>query len=124
MGLSFALSFDYAWAVGVGLFLGVIMLRPLGRWLLGPLFALEIVRLARRGDIILIRVGYALALLFALYAAFPTESALGRRAMSNFADRFAHLFLIIQSVAVMLIAPVYMAGAVSAEKENRSLDFL
>jgi ABC-type transport system involved in multi-copper enzyme maturation permease subunit len=110
--------------IAVGAVVGLLGLRGLGRWLLGPVFALEISRLARNGRTNLIRVGYASALFIALYAEFPVVRELSREQAAEFAKQFAELYLFIQSVAVLLITPIYFGGAVSDEKEKRSLDFL
>ena len=44
--------------------------------------------------------------------------------MTRFAAEFSHAFLVAQAVVVLLLTPVYAGGAISDEKENRSLDFL
>src|SRR5262245_24089312 len=95
-----------------------------GRRLLGPVFFWEMGRLSRLGRLRVIRVGYAAALVIALYVAFPVDRELNHRLMPSFGSRFAELFLMIQSAAVMLFTPVYFGGAISDEKESRSLDFL
>lgn len=98
--------------------------RRLLRWLLGPLFALEMTRLARRSTTTGGRCAYALALLAALYQSFPTYAAADREEIAKFAGYFSELFLTVQSVTVLLFVPLYFGGAVSDEKERRSLDFL
>jgi len=104
----------------------LLALAPLGwmlRWLLGPLFAIESARLARRG-IAWLRAAYASALLIALYVGFPTDEYADWRKIAEFARDFSELFLIVQSVTALLLTPLVFAGAVSDEKEKRSLDFL
>jgi ABC-type transport system involved in multi-copper enzyme maturation permease subunit len=94
------------------------------RWLLGPLFSLEMTRLARRGGIIWGRCAYALALLVVLYNSFPRYDAADWRVVERFAEHFAEQFLTVQTVIVLLFLPLYFGGAISDEKERGSLDFL
>lgn len=102
----------------------VVVLVPVGRWLLGPLFVLELNRLAHGGRLSFLRVSYGLALLATLYVNFPVTPSLGKDQIEVFAREFAHQFLLVQSVALMLLAPIYFSGAISDEKEKHSLDFL
>jgi ABC-type transport system involved in multi-copper enzyme maturation permease subunit len=99
-------------------------LRRTLRWLLGPLFTLEITRLARQGTTIWLRCVYALALLLALYRSFPGEASADREDIARFAKDFSELFLLVQSVTVLFLVPLVFSGAISDEKEKRSLDFL
>jgi ABC-type transport system involved in multi-copper enzyme maturation permease subunit len=102
----------------------VVVVVPIGRWLLGPLFVLELSRLAHRGRLSVLRVAYGLALLATLYVNFPASSILSKEAIGEFGREFAHQFLLIQTIAMMLFTPIYFSGAISEEKENLSLDFL
>src|SRR5580704_8168661 len=90
-------------------------LRRLGRWLLGPLFSVEVSRLSRRGSTFWLRAGYALALLAALYAKFPTQSQLVPNELANFAEQFTELFLLVQALAVLILTPIWFCGAISDE---------
>src|SRR5262245_11637032 len=99
-------------------------LRRLLRWLLGPLFVLEITGLARRGTTIWLRGVYALALLLALYASFPAYAEADTNTVAAFAKDFSELFLMVQAVTVLFLVPLVFSGAISDEKEKRSLDFL
>jgi ABC-type transport system involved in multi-copper enzyme maturation permease subunit len=44
--------------------------------------------------------------------------------MARFAAEFSNAFLLILAIVVMLITPIYLATAVSEEKERRSIEFL
>lgn len=106
--------------------------------LLGPLFRFELVRLARRGTHLWLRVTLALLLLLGLLSAYfqlsPNASlfallfggadAADRSGLQAFAETFLIAFLVIQQVAVLLLTPVYAGGAVAEEKEKGRLDFL
>jgi ABC-type transport system involved in multi-copper enzyme maturation permease subunit len=108
--------------------LGLVLLqwplRRLLRWLIGPLFTFETVRLARQGGTIWLRGVYALALLLALYASFPAYAEAHWRQVAVFAQDFSERFLVVQSVTVLFLVPLFFGGAISDEKEKRSLDFL
>ncbi|MCU0704379.1 MAG: ABC transporter permease subunit [Fimbriiglobus sp.] len=106
--------------------------------LLGPLFRFELVRLARRGTHLPLRVALALLLLVGLLAAylqlFPSADVgallFGGAALADparldkFAETFLLIFLIAQQTAVLLLTPVYAGGALAEEKEKGRLDFL
>lgn len=104
--------------------------------MLGPLFRFELVRLARRGTHLPLRVVLALLLLLGLLATYlrlaPGTSAFGLlftdtadpRALQGFGEAFLTAFLTVQQAAVLLLTPVYAGGAVAEEKEKGRLDFL
>ncbi len=104
----------------------------------GPLFFYDAVRLAPRGRGTLLRCGYALVLLGALCAAwrshFPKVPLLelgsleGRwvavRELPRFAQATTLALLLAQGVAVLVLTPAYLAGAVAEERERGALDLL
>jgi ABC-type transport system involved in multi-copper enzyme maturation permease subunit len=106
--------------------------------LVGPLFFYDVVRLARRGRSTLLRCTYALLLLMGLYVVFtqhfPGEdpfaltpdphSVMPIQEMARFAQTFVTTFLVLQSVAVLVLTPAYLAGAIAEEKDRRTLDLL
>lgn len=104
--------------------------------MLGPLFRFELVRLARRGTHLPLRVALASLLLLGLLATYlrlaPGTSAFGLlftdtadpRALQGFGETFLIAFLIVQQAAVLLLTPVYAGGAIAEEKEKGRLDFL
>src|SRR5262245_23607604 len=124
LDLPFQVSAPAVLLAALGLLLMQWPLRRLLRWLLGPLFALEITSLARRGTAIWLRSVYALALLLALYTSFPTYAEADTNSVAEFARDFSELFLTVQAVTVLFLVPLVFGGAISDEKEKRSLDFL
>jgi ABC-type transport system involved in multi-copper enzyme maturation permease subunit len=105
---------------------------------LGPLYVYDLLRLARRGRSFLLRFTYGLGLLVFLYfayeAAFPGSATLTLSsqavpgvplgAQARFAERFIFAFMAIQGLAVLILTPAYLAGAISEEKERRTLELL
>jgi ABC-type transport system involved in multi-copper enzyme maturation permease subunit len=106
--------------------------------LLGPLFRFELVRLARRGTHLPLRVVMAAVLFLGLLASyfqlFPDSElaellfggadAADPTRLDRFAETFLLAFLVTQQVAVLLLTPVYAGGAIAEEKEKGRLDFL
>jgi ABC-type transport system involved in multi-copper enzyme maturation permease subunit len=104
----------------------------------GPLFYYELVRLARKGRSTLLRCAYALALLGALYFAyrarfsehdllaepFASPASVPASQLTTLAQEFVLAILWAQTVAVFVLTPVYLAGAVAEEKEQRTLELL
>jgi ABC-type transport system involved in multi-copper enzyme maturation permease subunit len=109
-----------------------------GGTLVGPLFFYELIRLARRGRSTLLRTCYALALLAGLYlvytSRFPQHDLLARpfapgpnvtlSARADLAASFVGVILALQEAAVLVLTPVYLAGAVAEEREQRTLELL
>jgi ABC-type transport system involved in multi-copper enzyme maturation permease subunit len=106
--------------------------------LIGPLFWYDLVRLARRGRSTLLRCTYALFLLLALYAVydthFPQASLFGdslatapkvpANQMAHFSANFAIALIALQVLAVVVLTPAYLAGAIAEEREKRTLELL
>lgn len=105
--------------------------------ILGPLFRVELLRLARRGVHFRLRVVLVVVLLLGLLATylrtFPNTSLGGllfrgteddTSRLNKFGENFLLAFLVVQQIAVLLITPVYAGGAIADEKERGGLDFL
>jgi ABC-type transport system involved in multi-copper enzyme maturation permease subunit len=104
----------------------------------GPVFAFELVRLARGGRLARLRTLYGLALLAALLvtyvARFPGtvtwESAFRGGPLvktweaAEFAQAFVDTTLIMQFAAGLLLTPAAVAGAVAEERQRQTLDAL
>jgi ABC-type transport system involved in multi-copper enzyme maturation permease subunit len=111
---------------------------PRGITLVGPLYYYDLMRLARRGRSILLRCTYALALLAGLFVAyysrFPTVDLLSHPLdppasvlpwqMAALAEGFVHSILVVQTIAIFILTPAYLAGAVAEEKERGTLELL
>jgi ABC-type transport system involved in multi-copper enzyme maturation permease subunit len=106
--------------------------------MVGPLFYYDLMRVTRRGRGILLRCCYTLALLGALfchyYIRFPNHDLLADpfappalvppSRMAVLAAGFVLYILLIQTVAVFLLTPAYLAGAVAEERERGTLELL
>lgn len=95
----------------------------------GPVFFYDLVRLTRRGRYFLIRVVYALGLLFFLWVLWWNEMAfregdLTLAQAAEFASHFFFLFMSVQLGMVVLLTPAYAAGAIAEEKDRRTLEFV
>jgi ABC-type transport system involved in multi-copper enzyme maturation permease subunit len=117
------------WALFV---VGVMLVLRRG-WvkLFGPVLFYELVRLARRGRHALFRSLYALVLLLLLFLVYSEvetanahEGRLPARQLAAFGTGFFSIFMVTQFLAVVLLTPAYVGGAVCEEKERRTLGFL
>jgi ABC-type transport system involved in multi-copper enzyme maturation permease subunit len=104
----------------------------------GPLFHYELTRLARRGLQPKLRGGFAFLLLGALFITylpslpgvspirmvFGLDEAMPMAAAAKFGERFLTSFLVIQLIVVVVVTPVMAGGAITDEKERKTLDFL
>jgi ABC-type transport system involved in multi-copper enzyme maturation permease subunit len=110
----------------------LILKRPAGV-LFGPMLAYDLVRTARRHGTILNRCGYLACLWVVLYFLFRSwfgsslEPAVNERdieKLPRFNEAFFVTFYIFQYITVLIVTPVYTAGAIATEKANRTLDYL
>jgi ABC-type transport system involved in multi-copper enzyme maturation permease subunit len=121
-------------AAAVVLFVGALWLRRRGVRVVGPLFWYELVALARRGQQPRLRallVGLLLVGLFVTYLReFRGQELAGLTGgarldqSARFAEAFLTAFLVAQLLAVVLITPAVVGGAITEEKEHGTLDFL
>jgi ABC-type transport system involved in multi-copper enzyme maturation permease subunit len=110
---------------------------PLASRLIGPLLVYDLGRLARRGRSTLLRTSYAALLTagLALVSASqfphalatanifePQQLTIAERAAVGWS--FVLTVLVMQVLAVLVLTPAYLAGAVAEEKENKTLDML
>lgn len=99
--------------------------------LLGPIFQVEMVSTARRGRYFLLRVIYGALILFLLWTAYESTSALGRystatslQTSSRLATIFFYSFSWLQMLAIVSIGPAMAVGTVAAERERRTIEYL
>src|SRR5687767_5130981 len=104
----------------------------------GPILFYDLIRLARRGRYFLVRCCYALLLFLILYVVYiqfmddtirrmqnrPAGPAARAAEMAEFAEWFFYTFMVVQFGCVFLLTPAYTAGAISEEKERKTLEFL
>jgi ABC-type transport system involved in multi-copper enzyme maturation permease subunit len=99
----------------------------------GAIAGWELTRLARRGSPTVARLLVGLLLFAALFvtylAAFPRDLSYldtGRiqTKLSEFGQTFALVFLLVQAAVVLLVTPLFVAGAIVEETERRTLEFL
>lgn len=106
----------------------------------GPVFLYDAIRTARQGRHIVLRclfaVGLAGMLCWLYLAWFPSPEpirglgelfqsrSLDAKDLPRFAESFFSTYLIVQFTAVLLLTPVYTAGAITEEKERGTLEYL
>jgi ABC-type transport system involved in multi-copper enzyme maturation permease subunit len=99
--------------------------------LLGPMFAKEMMEIARRKRYFINRVLYGLVLLFTIFLVW--DSFRGRlawqgrtsiRMMADFAEALFHAVSGVQYGAVFLFVPLFLCGVIASEREERTLDLL
>jgi ABC-type transport system involved in multi-copper enzyme maturation permease subunit len=103
----------------------------------GPLAYYELIRLARQGRVTLLRCAYGLALLAGLAlayldrfgrtdwrAALFAERLLPPNALAELGVVFFRALFLVQSIAVVVLTPVYVSAALPAERERHTLDLL
>jgi ABC-type transport system involved in multi-copper enzyme maturation permease subunit len=126
--------------------LGFIALIALSRraWvrLLGPVLFYELVRLARRNRYFLLRLLYVAAVSALLYwqyddfltkprtvwgpgpARFSSQGIMTVSQGAEFAEQFFNKFMVFQFALVLLLTPIYTAGAIAEEKDRKTLEFI
>jgi ABC-type transport system involved in multi-copper enzyme maturation permease subunit len=107
------------------------------RWsLFGPVLPYDLVRTTRRGRTFFLRAVYLAWLLFFLYGLYEASTSgmdgqslfhsrsLDRTAAARFAEQFFAVVMATQFVAVFLITPIFTAGLITEEKEQRTLELV
>jgi ABC-type transport system involved in multi-copper enzyme maturation permease subunit len=104
-----------------------VLLRRGWLFLFGPVLFYDLVRHSRRGRLILLRVAYLSLVLLFLWSAFESAARRGvirSSEASALASRFFNAFLGVQFVVVVLVTPACAAGAITEERERRTLGYL
>lgn len=99
--------------------------------LFGPIFAKELVEMARRARYYLSRVIYGGVLLFVLFVIFQVEyvrmqvfGASSIHFMAEMAEDFFLAILWVQYCAVLFFVPLFLCGAIAGEREQKTLELL
>ena len=106
---------------------------------LGPIFRYELVRIARRGQQSRLRGIYALLLLAGLAITHTNEFGVSSTLLdffdrsnpnvpiarlAKFAETFLVVFLVLQALAVVVLTPAIVGGAIAEDKERGTFDYL
>ncbi len=116
----------------------VVTVRGDGAEILGPICWYDLIRLARQRRTLLLRCLYPVVLLLVLYhiygryfpdydllvEPFHPATYLAPSRQAEIGRGFVTAILMIQALAVLLLTPVYLAGAVAQERERRTLELL
>src|SRR5438132_3033262 len=144
MGLVIRFRGDMPLAVQIGawaLLLVALAISLRTGWLrfFGPVFFYDSVRSARRSNFGILRAVYAGALLVVLFLVYSGTVQTGSstfweslwrpgtvqyKDIAKFGEAFFYVFVAVQFAAVMLLTPVCAAGAITEEKERRTLEYL
>jgi ABC-type transport system involved in multi-copper enzyme maturation permease subunit len=125
-------SFWAAWLLGLAVASG-----PAVGNFLGPVFFFDMLRSSRRGRHFGLRCAYGVLLLCTLFVAYSSwfrvgldphglfvEETIPATEMSKFGTSFYLKFLCVQFLVMLLLTPLYTAGAIAEEKDKRTLDYL
>jgi ABC-type transport system involved in multi-copper enzyme maturation permease subunit len=97
--------------------------------LLGPIFRVELVSVARRRRYFVLRVLYALLILFVLWTTYSSAYYLRSgqpsiRASAMLAAGFFVSFSWLQVLSILLVGPAMAAGTIASERERRTIEYL
>jgi ABC-type transport system involved in multi-copper enzyme maturation permease subunit len=100
--------------------------------LFGPIFAKELVEMARRWRYYMNRIILGGVVLFVLFVAYennrqrynPTTATMVPIGMSKMAEVFFQSYLWVQFLSVFLFVPFFLTGVISGEREQKTLDLL
>jgi ABC-type transport system involved in multi-copper enzyme maturation permease subunit len=99
--------------------------------LLGPMFAKEMVEIARHKRYFVNRVLYGLALLFTVFLVwdsyrgrFGWQGTASIHVMAQFAEQLFHAVSGVQYGAVFLFVPLFLCGVIASEREEQTLELL
>ena len=97
--------------------------------LLGPIFSVDMVTMARRMRYFVLRGLYSLAMLFALWMVYINSPAAqpgvtDLAVAANLTADFFSAFSFVQLVAVLMLGPAMVAGTIATERERRTIEYL
>jgi ABC-type transport system involved in multi-copper enzyme maturation permease subunit len=91
--------------------------------LIGPLFFWEVVRQSRKRSLFWWRIAYATSLLAVLYVGFGGGEVSAKES-AVISESLTRQFLIAQFVAVLILTPLFVAGALLEDRQNNTLMLL
>jgi len=100
--------------------------------LLGPLFRVEMVTVARRRRYFVLRVVYGLLALFILWVSYTNlrsfaaggAESISIRQGAHLATEFFVAFSWLQIIAILAVGPALSVGTISIERERRTIEYL
>ncbi len=119
------------WHVGVwaALLIAAVILQACGVVkLFGPVLFYDMVRLARRGRYMVLRMLYGGIILFVMFSFWLENVHRSYYNSTNYyamlAMTFFSLFMVVQMITICVLTPAYVGGAIAEEKERRTLEFM
>jgi ABC-type transport system involved in multi-copper enzyme maturation permease subunit len=113
------------------LLLALVIVMRLGLLpLFGPVLVFDLIRTTRRGRYTVLRALYAAGLFLSLFAMYRNQDWMNRGtftstlSMARLAESFVYTFLAVQFIAVAVLTPAYVSGAIAEEKDRKTLEFL
>ena len=93
-----------------------------GRWV-GPIFFWDLIRESRKGSSYFPRVVYASGLLLVLYLVLG-RGVITQNRISGLCEEAFNYYLLLQYVAILVLTPVYVSGAIIEDRQQRTLSLL
>lgn len=114
-----------------------VVARTAVRQMFGPVFTYEAIRLGRKRMTFILRGMYVVGMMGFLglmyltwleetrvYTSYGSRSSVKPSELSEFATMFFFTFEILQFIIVVMLTPAYVAGAITDEKQRKTLEFL
>src|SRR5262249_1371760 len=99
-----------------------------GPRLLGPVFAVELMKTARRARYYVVRAAYALALVFILFINYAENfyavGPISVRNLDRFGQHFFYGLAIVQLITAVVVVAAVTAGTIAEERERRTIEYL
>src|SRR5688572_22763371 len=94
--------------------------------ILGPIFTKEAVEMSRRPRYYISRAFYGIVILIALFAALDNAAYRPRtiNTMANIGQSLFAATSAVQYLAVFLFVPLFLAGVIAGEREEKTLDLV
>src|SRR5262245_32382236 len=91
---------------------------------LGPIFFWAVVRQSRSKGLFVWRAAYAGVLLVVLYLHFEAGRGVPAKVASTLAETAVDRYLMVQCLAVLILTPLFVAGALIGERQTQTLPLL